>query len=723
MISISIIVPIYNVEGYLRACLESIFRQDYPSLEVICVEDCSTDNSRRLLRELALEMPLKLVELPENGGLANARNQGLPHASGDYVLFIDSDDQLKEGLLQHLASRASQNTPDLIVYNHERLWPSGRRRINMLTKLLVDLSKQTIDSNDRAGKQRLFKNLNVAWNKAYRRQFLLDRELSFDDGYYEDITYHYRSIILAEAIAVTPFVGISYLQRQGSILNSSSDKHKDLTLQYRRVYEFLEAQQDDEYLRYIDAEFIHHVFSVLTGPHRGRLTSLARRGLIGDSAAINERFGVAKRISDRQLALKKLVICSPLIMKVAPLMVSLVKRVKGIKPAVRKSKWYLKLRDVKRKYVPKLKIVIYRALLTKLPIKEVAIFESYWGKGYSCSPKAISQYMDDNTEIETVWFGKPAHFDVGPSKYARMGSFRYFYYLAVAKYVVSNANFPNFMIKRKGSVHIQTKHGTPLKYMGFDELRMKRKNQGWFDGLTLRCSRWDYVISSNAYSSEVWRKSFPFAYEMLESGYPRNDYIVNNQNNEKIKEDAREALGIAADDSRKLVLYMPTFRDQKKSGSLPLDIDELAKNYGDEYIFLVRGHYLRSYNVATEDTESVFDVSSYASVEDLYLITDLLISDYSSCIYDFGCLKKPIALFIPDLEDYQQSRGTYYDPRDGAPGLCLFDQEEASQMFASKAFWQPESLANLDSFYNKFCVLNDGQSTERVVRHVLANLP
>ncbi|NAZ54544.1 glycosyltransferase [Vibrio toranzoniae] len=708
----SVIVPIYNVEGLIRDCINSILNQNCDDYEIIAVEDCSTDSSRRIINELAEKHDFRVVELEENGGLANARNVGLKYATGEYVLFIDSDDEIEPGLLSTL--KKISNNSDVVIFNHYREWVSGRRRQNMMTPLLEEMEKSPILKGDIQRKISIFSNLNVAWNKIYKRSFLIDNNLKFDDGYYEDITFNYKVITLSDQISVTPYLGYKYRQRVGSILNSRSDKHKDLTLQYDRLYGFLNEFQLDDFYKKTDEVFVNHLFNLLLKQNY-RLSPLAEKSLISETQRLLEEYSINKRYKPKsklsQLKHLYLKYTKPSVNKALGMTFKLVPRGR-FKSKLLRAKTYVSMR---------VKYLLYKMLFTKLPIKsDTAVFESYWGKSYSCNPKAISEYLDDNAghKIDKVWFGKAEKMDVGNNKYVEINSLRYFYYLATAKYFVSNANFPNFFQNRAGTIHVQTKHGTPLKKMGCDELRTKRRTQGYFDALAKRCNRWDYVISSNAYSTEVWRNSFPYGYKTLETGYPRNDFIVNNADNEDYKNQVKKDLLIDAADNRKIVIFMPTFREYHKAPEYYVDLENFANNFSDDYIIIARAHYFKSANSNLESLDNVIDASNYPRIEDLYLIGDIMITDYSSSMFDYATLSKPIVLYVPDFEEYAEKRGMNFDIRQEPPGQVVGTEEQLYQVFGDKSFEDELSQAQLKAFHKKFCDFDKGDATQKVCDEV-----
>ncbi|PSU29853.1 glycosyltransferase family 2 protein [Photobacterium lutimaris] len=288
MAKYSIIVPAYNVEVEIERCIQSIFEQDYSDLEVIVVDDCSTDNTLKVLESLLDKWSFKLIKLSTNQGLANARNVGFAEVSSEFVLFIDSDDYLQPGLLTHFEQYSDY---DVLVYNHQRVWADGKVAINLKSDLLLDLSHTVISKLDTDKKRALFKNLNVAWNKCYSVLFLNNFALSFEDGYYEDITFNYKVLALANNIQVTDYIGINYYQRDGSILNSKSNKHKDITLQYRRLFEYFvnNNEIDSGYKSSVYIIFIEHVFNLMVKQNY-RLTTLATKKIKSEFIMLTQRY-------------------------------------------------------------------------------------------------------------------------------------------------------------------------------------------------------------------------------------------------------------------------------------------------------------------------------------------------------------------------------------------------------------------------------------------------
>ena len=361
----------------------------------------------------------------------------------------------------------------------------------------------------------------------------------------------------------------------------------------------------------------------------------------------------------------------------------------------------------------------YEAQLSAPLDPNLAVFAAYWYRGYACNPKAIYEKLRDLVpEARGVWIVSPEHESKMPAgvDYVVAHTKDYYGLLARATFLVNNVNFPNDVVKREGSIHVQTHHGTPLKKMGLD-LRdayfAGRQGHMDFDKLLCRCRRWDYSISANAFSTETWRRAYPVDYRSLEVGYPRNDSLANASAEDVTS--VRASLGI--EPGRKAILYAPTHREYAESYVPTLDAGRLARELGPDFVVLNRVHYFYERQASTSDA-GVLDVSLHPSIEDLCLAADVLVTDYSALMFDYAVLDRPIVIHAPDWEEYQRLRGTYFDLLAEPPGVVTTTGEQAVDAFRSGAYEAPEAARLRGAFRERFCSLDDGRAAERVVRAV-----
>jgi CDP-glycerol glycerophosphotransferase len=359
----------------------------------------------------------------------------------------------------------------------------------------------------------------------------------------------------------------------------------------------------------------------------------------------------------------------------------------------------------------------YRAQLSEPVDPNLAAFAAYWYRGYACNPRAIYEKLRELVPaVRAVWIVHAEHAQEIPPEveYVVAGTKDYYRLIARARYLVNNVNFPNELIKREGTIHVQTHHGTPLKKMGLDlrDAFVAGKRMD-FDKLLRRCARWDYSISANPFSTDMWKTAYPTDYETLEVGYPRNDVLVNATPDEAAA--IRSRLGI--EPRRKTILYAPTHREYEQ-GFVPLvDPARLAAALGPHFLILRRVHYFYRGDMP-EPEKGVLDVSRHPSIEELCLAADVLVTDYSALMFDYAVLDRPIVIHAPDWEEYRRLRGTYFDLLAEPPGLVTKTEGELVAAFRSGAFEGPEATRLRATFRQRFCALEDGRAAERVVQAV-----
>lgn len=361
----------------------------------------------------------------------------------------------------------------------------------------------------------------------------------------------------------------------------------------------------------------------------------------------------------------------------------------------------------------------YYRLQLRAPIEpDLAVFAAYWYRGYSCSPRAIYEKLREEAPwVRGVWIVEREHAGSMPKGVEHVVAWTRGYYrlIARARWFVNNVNFPNELVKRDGTIHVQTHHGTPLKTMGLD-LRSayvagKRMN---FDALLRRCARWDYSITSNAFSTEAWKRAYPTEYETLEVGYPRNDVLANATPADV--ERIRAGLGI--EPGQRAVLFAPTHREYLDGYRPTADLARLAGELGPGYVIMRRVHYFYETGEEEPDAGRILDVSGHPSVEELCLAADVLVTDYSSLMFDYAVLDRPIVVHAPDWEEYRRLRGTYFDLLAAPPGVVTTTDEELVEAFRSGAVWGEEAARLRAAFRARFASLDDGRASERVVRRV-----
>ncbi|WP_326561289.1 bifunctional glycosyltransferase/CDP-glycerol:glycerophosphate glycerophosphotransferase [Micromonospora sp. NBC_01796] len=728
MTLISFVVPAYKVEGYLRECLDSILGQPFTDIEVIGVDDRSPDSSGEIFAEYAARDPrLTVVSLPENVGLGEARNIGLDRATGEYVWFVDSDDWLAPDCLPTVARRLRETSPELLIVDHVRsYWDNA-----VLGSAMRELFPTSPGPTTFSLRQRpeLIGLLHTAWNKLVRRDFLVDLGLRFGPGWYEDVSFTYPLVLAAERISVLDLVCVNYRQRRsGAITRTQGDRHFEVFPHWQRVFELVDewSPRVDDLRPVLFRRMIWHYLTILGNGDRigpklrpaffARMHDDYKRWLPPGGYPVP---GGAEGLKHRLVAEGKWRTFSAL--RTAHLVRGRLRDGVGaarravVPPARRSAR--LGRDAVLRGY--------YQAQL-RLPIdRSLALYAAYWYRGYACNPAAIHAKAGELApHIRGVFVVRRDRVSSLPPgvQYVVAGTPAYYRALARAKWLINNVNFPDFVVKRPGSVHIQTHHGTPVKVMGLDQQRYPTGAVGMeFPKLLRRIDRWDFSISSNTFSTQMWDRAYPANYVALNTGYPRNDRLANATADEVAA--IRSDLGFAPDDL--VVLYAPTHREHLPGYRPPFDPTEFVEALGPHGRLLMRSHYFHDRDVAAEVSASgrVRDVSAHPSVEDLYLAADVLVTDYSSAMFDYGTLDRPIVIYAPDWDAYRLARGVYFDVTAEPPGAVATSFPDLLDLFRAGAVDNDASAKARAHFRARFCVLDDGRAAERVVRRTLLGEP
>ncbi|WP_037675296.1 bifunctional glycosyltransferase family 2 protein/CDP-glycerol:glycerophosphate glycerophosphotransferase [Streptomyces griseus] len=702
----SVIVPAYKVQAYLHECLESVLSQSFPDLELIAVDDCSPDACGEIIDEFAARDPrVRPLHLPENRGLGRARNAGMEQATGDYLVFLDSDDTLAPDALHAISDRLKETgEPDVLVYDYARTYCSGETVRNKVAVQLTEQGPAPFRLEDRPG---LLRVLMVAWNKAYRREFVERANLTFPPGYYEDTPWTYPALMAAESLATLDRVCVHYRQRrQGNILGTTSRRHFDVFDQYDRVFAFVaERPELARWRPVLFRRMVDHFTTIFTRP--GRLPRGSRAEFLRRARAHYRRY----RVPGAPVPLR------------ARLRHTLVRL--GLHRTYRAVQLAMALRRRVRRRAALLARALRAALLQlhyqvqlRLPVRaDRAVFAAYWGRGHGCNPGALERaFRAHAPRVRTAWIAHPEHQDTVPegTRRLRPGSAAYWTALARSKYLVNNVNFDRRLVKRPGQVLIQTQHGTPLKHMGLDlRERPAAARDTDFAELLRGVDKWDYVLSANRHTTLTWERVYPGGYTTLPYGYPRNDVFQRATSADVTR--LRESLGIPKD--AVAILYAPTHRDYRRTQRGPLDLERVLRRLDPRFVILARAHYWQDGPLSRGD--GVIDVTGHPSVESLCLASDALLTDYSSIMFDYANLDRPIVVHTEDWEAYDAARGTYFDLRSFPPGAVARSEDELIDIFAT-GHWRGSRSAQLRAaFRERFCPYDDGRAAERVVRRVV----
>ena len=704
---VSVIIPYVDEKIYIDDCLDSLEDQTCRDFEAVVVCDHSGREALERLKGNKVSYPLTILEIGSSRtGVAAARNDGLRQSRGEYILFLDCDDYLEKTALAELLQCAAGDAA-LIRCGVRETW-YGRA-------VYYDNGEELdARNNESASVQREDREWSVlGW--MIRRDYLAELGCTFDESYryYTDLPF--VAELLAGQGKSVAMEKILYLKRRRndpvqlpslSQIPDETGRIREMLQAYRRMKELLRDEEEKQldygficyFARHIapwfvtaegtEAEEVYGEFSVCC-----RL--LSKETVERASSHNRKLIRYASRHGAAQIAGR-----------------------------LRRAKMWRTLGRVIRSRAAAKKY-LYRKVFSHMKLREdTIVFESFLGRSYSDSPRALFEYLSRHYpgRYKHIWILNEKRKLPFPAKCIPRYSFRYFYYVARAKYFIFNNRQSRDFVKRDGMVFLETWHGTPLKKLALDLGEVMASAPLTKRDVYRHACEWDYLIVPNQFSADIFRRCFLYQGVLLKTGYPRNDMLYLEESGRRKKVDAvRQELGIPED--RKVILYAPTWRDDeyyapaKHSFCLQMDLKKMRDGLGSEYVLLLRTHYYVAEKLdLSEYSGFLYDVSGYPDIAELYLISDLLITDYSSVFFDYANLRRPMLFFTYDLEKYRDIlRGFYMDMEEELPGPMLFTTEEIIASVENLDQIQAEYEEKYNIFYKKYCGWEDGRASQRVV--------
>jgi len=384
-----------------------------------------------------------------------------------------------------------------------------------------------------------------------------------------------------------------------------------------------------------------------------------------------------------------------------------------VKTAIRNllpTRLYLKLAEI---------LALPFFLLRIFPISSKKIvFCNFDGKGYGDNPKYLAnEILDQGLNLDLVWLASETKKDLFPDeiRVVDIRSIRAIFELVTARIWVDNSRKPFSTRKRNGQYYIQTWHaGLMLKRVEKDA--QQALSDGYLKSAINDSRMVDLCISNGKFYSNFYRESFWYNGNVLECGFPKMDLFFGN-NQQKYTE-IKAAFDLP--NETKIVLYAPTFRNNYDTSIYNLDFERilisLKSRFGDDWIFLVRLHpAVVNKSEKMEYSESVLNVSNYNDVQELMLISDVLITDYSSTMFEFGFLKRPVFIFAADIESFRQERGTYFEFEDLPFSVARNIEELCNEIERYDHSRYEENVADFMSIH---CSLERGTASKQIVNHI-----
>jgi CDP-glycerol glycerophosphotransferase len=366
---------------------------------------------------------------------------------------------------------------------------------------------------------------------------------------------------------------------------------------------------------------------------------------------------------------------------------------------------------------------------------KIIIFESYMGRSYACSPKAIYEELLKNNkykEYTFVWaFQEPDNYKknikLKNAIIIKYGSNDYYRYYSKAKYWITNSRLPEQIRKKPEQIYLQCWHGTPLKRLGHDiiaetknALNTKKEMITKYDN---DAKKYTYMLSPSKFCTEKFASAFnlnQFHKEdiIIEEGYPRNDFLYNYKESDIRR--VKKQLNIPK--NKKVILYAPTWRDDQHITGVgytyktEVNFDYLKEKLEDDYVILFRAHYFIANSFDFEKYgDFIYDVSKIDDINELYIISDILITDYSSVFFDYANLKRPMIFFMYDLEYYEKQLRGFYIYLKELPGDIITEEKDIVNILNNIEKYNKKHAKTYEKFNKKFNYLDDGQVSKRVI--------
>lgn len=734
---LSIIIPYDRYKNYLSDCLESICEQkinDYETLLIVNDENQVDDDLKKF------NVNLKVISSNGNTNVAAKRNLGIENASGEYLYFIDCDDYIMPNTLSILLEEAVNENLDLVTGIRKFTWfkkkvfetmdDEKNDELNLkdkdhdydnkfINKIYDETNYDEYKTDVLIRSRHALRNISVL-NILIKASVVKENNIRFNEEfiYYADAPFVVELLKYAKSFKKNSDAIFVKRKHNDPINSPALSQIKDPD---NRFNEFIKAHNycvslvdEDSYIRYyLDAKMVKYYTRFFVKKIRRSNDDIWR----------DERFKMMSKVLQNirpELIEKSSRYSKKLISACISGDLDTSKKLVTRHLAKLKLKKILKNKNEMNKY-------LYRHRYINQPIEENTImFETFMGKSYADSPKYIYEYLAKNFpgKYKFVWVlndpkEKLPYGGIVVKRFTR----KYAYYLAKSKYFVFNVRQPLWFRKRPEQIFVETWHGTPLKRLAFDQEEVTAASPTYKSQFYRQKQEWDYLIAPNKFSSDIFRSCFMYDGKMLETGYPRND-ILSAKNRDELALELKKKLNIPLD--KKTILYAPTWRDDEYYGNgkykfkLKLDLDLLKKELGDEYVVLLRTHHYIADNLDVTGLEDfAFNLSKYDDISEVYLISDICITDYSSVFFDYANLMRPILFYTYDLDKYRDVlRGFYIDMETELPGPLVYTTQEVIDNIKNIDDLNQKYQERYQEFYQRFCSWEDGKAAKRVVDEV-----
>lgn len=680
MLKLSIVIPTYNGEVYLEKCLDSIVNQTVKPYEVIVVNDGSVDSTEKILEKYKRNYEFFNYITVANGGQGRARNKAMNMITGDYVMFVDSDDFLRLNTFERCEERIAREEPDVLMFDYNFFFEETGK-ITYPNKEPF-LRKGYMDDEDEIKKTLLSVKTMFTVTRIYKTSFLRNNDIRYGEGYiYEDVEFWTHVSVACKRVSMiyAPLYIIRINRQSTTKSNHETDKHaKDFIKAVKASKVFLDEQDlslKKKFSAYVATKFILY--------YKKRIPRKFKKSFYDDFLnvmgdypippvkphqifiRVSRKLGVKNKILYRMYLLSKLA-------PKKPIDESLIKKLRKKKVSLN---WQNYL-DAEGVIKP---VVLFTGFDNRYTGNSRYLFEEFIRNGFS-----YDFYFATNSDM------------VADEYRVEPYSERYYNLIYTAGIVIYESWIDRNFGKPQGKIWINLWHGTPYKKLLFDseEIFICNANKKHKRSKFYNLDKIDYIFTDNEYVKKYFESSFLFDKDhLLAFGYPRVKYLIDNKDDTDLKQEIRAKYGIGNDE--KIISYLPTWRDynfklphEECDFSYLLDEEKLMKHMPEEYRFITKGHPFGNEIEVVEEMET----------QELLLVTDILITDYSSVMFDAFAIDIPVCLIEKDYELYNKARGVYPDMREDFMPYITDNEEELAKMILNYET-KEESYKNIKEKY------------------------
>ena len=657
---VSVIIPTYNTEEYIKCCVESVLNQTYKNYEIIVVNDGSTDNTLKVLEEIKTDK-LKVITI-KNSGQGYARNMALKEATGEYIFFLDSDDYVEPVTLEVSVKRIEQDNSDLVCFDY--------KYFKVKENLMTYTSKEEFFNKKMLIGDECLETLKIPHyftvNKLYRKSFLLENKCKYGEGYiYEDVEFWVKVATRAKKISLihSPLYIIRTNIESTTRSNHNTDRHVN---GFIKAFDNSIKSIKNNKAKYIFLNYMMQKFLIY---YSKRTPNKLKKHF---SQEVYSRFKSYKLDNlDKTDKLIKLGIKLDALKSISRFRfyANIACKLKTKYRDTRKT-----LRNIKNYLLDKNEIYL-RKYNNK---KQNNILFMGFDYRYTGNSRYLYEKMlkDGNSNLYFVTKSDL----VSEDRRIQPKSKEFYKMLYSSKVVIFESWIPKQFIKPKDAIWINLWHGTPLKKMLYDsneeEILLTNPNHKLDKFKAIQ--KMDYLLLDNPNISKYFETSFLMNKEqLLGFGYPRVQYLIENKDNIELKKEIRKKLDVAED--KKIVMYLPTWRDYNYGNpdeydfSYFLDKEKLEKELKDDkFVIISKDHaFLRKAKDVT-----VTDIET----QELLLVSDFVITDYSSVLFDAFAIDIPLVIIAKDYDKYSKSRGLYEDMWDDLSSFTATNEKDLAKL-------------------------------------------